>query len=434
MSVLPSQTLPMPEVYYDSNRGNYWDRDAKADWFQLNEASLKRHLKAASYCPKPLPGKLISELEEVLNRLQKEQNVAYAGPLAGYSKGIHEVCGNRILVTTSPKFIEPVVGEWPIIDKILSGMLNLPEKDQTPYFFGWLKLGINALRSPHGKHGQALALVGPHGCAKSLTQNLIITPLFGGRSAKPFQVMTGLTAFNSDLFEAEHLMIEDESPATDIRARRTLGAQLKNITVNTIQRHHQKNKSAISLTPRWRLSLTLNDEAENLMVLPPIDDSIEDKLMLLKVAKQPMPMPTNTPEEQEAFQKAIAAELPAFSYFLLNWQIPDELRSQRFGITHYHHPDLLQSIDELAPEFRLLSLIDVEIFTEFQIGPWEGTAEKLQRELSSNESNSAYEARKLLGGWSSATGVYLARLAKKVPERISERRIKGVRMWTINPK
>ena len=59
----------------------------------------------------------------------------------------------------------------------------------------------------------------------------ILTVILGGRAAKPYQFMTGGTGFNSDMFGAEHLMIEDESPSTDMRARRAFGAQIKNMTV-----------------------------------------------------------------------------------------------------------------------------------------------------------------------------------------------------------
>ena len=152
--------------------------------------------------------------------------------------------------------------------------------------------------------------------------------------------MSGLTPFNSDLFEAEHLMIEDEQASTDIRARRNFGAQLKNITVVDWQRCHAKNRVAISLSPFWRLSVTVNDEPENLMVLPPIDDSIEDKLIILRASKFPMPMRTATLEQRKVFWQRLIDELPAFLDFLLQWEIPRELTSERFGMRHFHHPDI----------------------------------------------------------------------------------------------
>ena len=60
--------------------------------------------------------------------------------------------------------------------------------------------------------------------------------------------------------------------------------------------------------------------------------------------------------------------------FLFQWEIPSKLVSARFGVTHFHHPDILQAIDNLAPESRLLRLIDEELF-EIGSEPWEGIAE-----------------------------------------------------------
>ena len=58
---------------------------------------------------------------------------------------------------------------------------------------------------------------------KSRLQNLI-TPLLGGRVANPYHYMTGKSNFNSELFGAEHLMIEDEPASTRIEARRNTGS------------------------------------------------------------------------------------------------------------------------------------------------------------------------------------------------------------------
>jgi hypothetical protein len=242
--------------------------------------------------------------------------------------------------------------------------------------------------------------------------------------------MTGATPFNADLFAAEHQMIEDEPASTDIRARRNLGANLKNVTVNDVQRCHAKNRTPLSLTPFWRLTITGNDEAENLMVLPPIDDSIEDKLILLRAHKKPMPAKTGTLAERSAFWGSLIAELPAFVDFLLHWEIPVELQSERFGITHYHHPDILRAIDDLAPEKRLLTLIDTEVFKAGEPRQWQGKSEQLETLLTDKEASTSYAARQLFT-FNTAAGVYLGRLARKHPDRVTERRVSTGRLWTI---
>jgi hypothetical protein len=58
--------------------------------------------------------------------------------------------------------------------------------------------------------------------------------------------MSGQTAFNANLFEAEHLMIEDDVASSDIKARRSFGAHLKQITATQEIQHHAKHRQALT--------------------------------------------------------------------------------------------------------------------------------------------------------------------------------------------
>lgn len=397
----------------------------------INESSAKRMLKALGFMD--TGSCALTDLEQAVLDIQSKQNIAYAGPLAGYSRGLARINQSNILVTNSPSLIQAKSGQWPIISALLEGMLNDPIEDQRPYLYGWLRVGVEALYQGKIRPGQALCFAGEAESGKSLVQ-AIITEILGGRAAKPYQFMTGGTSFNSDAFEAEHLMIEDESASTDIRARRAFGAQLKQITASLDQRCHAKNRTGLVLRPFWRLTISVNDEPENLMVLPPIDPSIEDKIMLFKVHKNPMPMPTSSLDEREAFWRAIVAELPAFLDFILNWTIPPHLMSSRYGITHYHHPEILGSLDELAPEIRLLAIIDQALLNHGKNAQclFQGSAEELEQKLVGACSAVRPQAARLLG-FTNACGVYLGRLRKRPNARVTSRTITGHTEWTILP-
>lgn len=426
----PPQALD--EVCFDFNRQNYWMRNERGGWITLSETQVKRQLRAIGISPRCPEGSYVSPLDQRLLMIQGQRDVNYAGPLAGHHAGIYTAGEKRFLVTESPRLVLPVPGEWPVLQRLIEGLLVDGDCDQRPYFYGWLKIAVEALLARQIRPGQCLALCGQHNCGKSLVQNLITT-LLGGRSAKPYQFMAGQTPFNADLFEAEHLMIEDDQSSTDIRARRNFGSNIKSFCVNLTHRLHDKSRRAVNgLCPFWRVSITVNDEPENLMVLPPLDDSLRDKLILLRAFKRPMPMPTESNEERAAFWATLQSELPAFVHFLTTWTIPDELRSDRFGIAHYHHPELVQAIDSLAPEQKLIMLIDSELFSTPAAGSWHGTAAELEIRLTATDSRCAHEARKLLT-WSSACGVYLGRLAKKEPGRVVDDRLSNSRDWIINP-
>lgn len=427
-SITPKQAR---EVYFDPNRASYWTRNERGGWILMNETQIKRRLRASGVSPHKPDGCYVSPLDERLLDIQERLDVHYAGPLAGHHAGVFTCGEKRILVTDSPRLVIPMPGEWPTLAKLLQGLLVDGECDQRPYLFGWLKIALEALQARQCRPGQVLALCGPHACGKSLLQNLITT-LLGGRAAKPYQFMAGQTTFNADLFEAEHLMIEDDQSSTDIRARRHFGASIKSICYNETQRCHPKGRTAITLTPFWRVSITVNNEPENLMVLPPLDDSLEDKLMLLRAYKRPMPLPTDSNEDRTAFWATLQGELPAFVHYLMTWTIPEDLRCSRNGVIHYHHPELVEAIDSLAPEQKLLLLLDSELFTTPAAGPWHGTAAELEIRLKGPDSRCAHEARNLLY-WQTACGVYLGRLAKRMPERIEYAHTPDSRKWTIHP-
>lgn len=416
------------EILYDSNRTSFWVKNDRNAWMLVTAGDIRRRLKEMGFRSKTEPDEEVSQVDRLLTALQHSNDVDYADSLAGYKTGIYMIKGKRILVRDSPTLIKPANGEWPHLAGIFERMLG---EEQKTYLFGWLKVAVEALYTSRFRVGQALVLAGPADCGKSLSQYLI-TLLLGGRPAMPHRYMTGLTPFNSELLGSEHLVIEDEEASTDIRARRNFGANVKLICANTDQSAHAKYRNAITLTPFWRLSISVNDEPENLMILPPIDKSLEDKFIILKAEKHAMPMDTVTDRERQVFINALKAELPHFLQFLFDFKIPTDLVSDRYGITHFHHPDILEAISAMAPETRLLEMIDARLFDSPAPGSWHGTANKLERELTSESSCVRRQAERLLT-FHLACGTYLGRLQKRSPDRFESQHTKKGNVWTINP-
>jgi hypothetical protein len=373
-------------LYYSEFNGPYFIPKIPNGWTKVSEIGARRYLRAQGFSPGKRRGEL-SEIDNIFLWVTQTRSVAYAGPLAGRKAGPFTHQGNLIFVTSSPAMIEPTSGDFPVIQQLLERLL----KTQLDYFLGWLKTAIEALRDGQIRQGQALVLAGPRNCGKSLLQNQIITPLLGGRSAKPYQFMSSQTQFNSDLFGAEHQMIEDEIPSADMRTRRNFGTMIKQFTATEEIRCHGKYKPGLTLSPFWRLTISCNDEPEDLAILPPLDESLADKLILLKAYPGPMPMRTTSNAERIAFRNRITSELPAFVDFLLRWEIPEKIRGERYGIREYHNPEIVEAIEELSPEERLKELIDsspdffdpdqpLGIVKELHPAPiaWEGTATQLE--------------------------------------------------------
>ena len=414
-------------TYYDMARKEYLWPLASGGWIPLNETQCKRHLRADGYRTKPEEGEPISAVDKALIELQVRRGVDYAGPLAGHRAGHYRMQGKDILVTTSPVIPKPEPGEWPTIMALLDSLLFDVDHDQLGTFYAWVKTFLESLMHGPPRTGQALALCGPIGCGKSLLQ-VLLTILMGGRVSKPYQFALGESGFNADLFQAEHLCIEDEAPSTDMRARRTLGAFIKGVAANQVHRLHAKNRDAVTLEPLWRLTISCNDEPEHLLTLPPLDESILDKIIMLRCSRPETPFNDGTPTGRRDYWNRLVSEVPAFVHHLLGWQIPEHLACSRFGVKAFQHPALVEALLELSSERKCLSLIEMAVDL-----PWEGTAEELER-LLREHSSTRYEAGQLLK-WQAALGTFLGRLSKTDPERVMRmpREHGGRRQWTIRP-
>ena len=420
-------------VYYDRTRKEYLVVDGSQNWFPVNETMLRRQCKVRGMQVKPPEGDVSSDFDRFVVNLQTMRGVAYAGALAGHPKGPREVNGSLILVTSEPFLMPPQKGDFPTLKALLHGMFASDEHDQLTCFYGWLQNALRCLHARTRKPGQVLVIAGPAECGKSLLQT-IITWMMGERECKPYAYMTGATDFNSELFAAEHLRLDDEQASTDMRARRAFGARVKELLFGHAQRMHGKHRDALTLDPIWRMTVSLNEEPESLQVLPSLDESLEDKFIILRASKKPMPMPTGTTEQTAVFAATLRQELPAFIHWLTNeFVIPEALKNERCGIRHWHHPELLTAIRELSPHARLLSLIDKELFhARHMQTQWEGTADELEHELTGSQSGVRQEAAKLLC-WNNACGTYLGRLAKDMSERIKPARTAVARRWAIHP-
>ena len=418
--------------YYDSSRKEYLVKNSGGRWLALNETQFKRKLRAEGKSPK-VPGGVdgvhISPVEAELLRIQDEDDVSFAGVVAGHREGFYEQNGTRFLVTDSPNLIEPSAGSWPVLHAFLNGLLG-GDEEQLSVFKAWVKFAVKAVRSSNRQPGQALVLAGPAGCGKSLLQGLI-TEILGGRSAKAALFLTGRTDFNAELFGAEHLILEDEFMSTKISERVKLGAGIKGLTVNELHPCHRKGSTIVNLRPLWRVSVSVNDDPEALLVLPPMDDHVEDKFILLRCIGAEFPMPTTTAEEQRAFRGTLTKELPAFLDELERFEVPSHLSSSRYGVASYHNPQLAEDLASLSPESQLLELIDAAGNSLFGVDErWQGTAAELRVELLSLPSTQR-DARSLLE-WKNAAGTYLGRLAKKHPKRVQHRRTAELRAWIIH--
>ena len=423
-------------VTYYPKENKYYIKDGDGVWTAYLEGHFCDILTRRHGLPKPKDKERFSPMVNLLlEETRYNRVVDYAGPLCGRPSGYLKIGGMRALITQGPELIEPVEGKWPHLNASFRGLLggiSEPHKDhQLASFYAWLQVAVRSIREYRITQAPALAVAGPAGCGKSVLLQVIVAAL-GGRQAQPLPYMNAETPFNSDLFNAECLIFDDDGINDSKADRHKLGQELKKMTVATKQaRWHAKGREARSIPAWWRVIFCLNDSEESLQVLPPLDDGIRDKILLLRASRYTFPFKGNPTEDevQEVFHK----EMPHFLHWLLNvFVIPESVANARFGVAGWAHPELAEALSAMDQDTQLLALIDEAadaVFITGAGGVWQGTSTQLHRILL-DDGRTASSSRRLLP-YAVKTSKLLQRLIKSCPTRVSFRRTGKERTYTI---
>lgn len=330
--------------------------------------------------------------------LIQNRSVDYAGLLVGYTSGLHDVNGHTILVTASPRVIEPRSGAFNIIQKLIVTLFKDAEHPQYSIFMQWLAECYRAFHSrmtTEGpwtfQHCPILGIFGDSGCGKSALIKLVIEPLLGGKRADPLKFLNE-GKFNKDLFSASLLVLDDKAAAANLEERRMRVGALKSLLWDADQRMEGKGTDALDLTvqPFWRLVIAGNP-GPGYNVLPTLDKSLRDKMILLHCS-QAEELPESN-EQRAAWAKKIALELPAFAHFLLKFQAAatDKIiyaKPNRTSCPIFWHPTIANALMELQPEMRLMEMIENLKLIDEAAPLWEGTASEFESAMRSLDKDS----------------------------------------------
>lgn len=415
------------EVYFDVRDSGYWYR-VNGRYVKLKKGDIQMHFKDKGLRDDRWFNN-IREIDWPLWNSQMKRLVDYAGDLAGHRAGIFKDTGGRsYLVMNEARGVwEDFKKKLPEPKWFLNFIQNLLPDEQHFYFCTWLAVALDALRKGTFRPGQVVFLVGPSSCGKSLLQ-LIVTEILGGRAANPFKYMMGITNFNENLAGAEHWIIEDPNTTTDTRARRAFGNMLKECANNVMFQISAKGKAAVDLPLFRRITVSVNDEHENVSIVPPMDASIQDKVFLFKCT------PVALGNDREAIWKSVMQEVPAIRAWLLRnfLKIPKEYQHDRYLIGAWHHAEILRTLSDMANETRLLGIIDQVLFEEVNQMTPPIIIKSMDLEIELKKSKYGFEIEKMTR-FPGAIGALLSKLAKQVPERFSSKKLHGYTRWTIKP-
>lgn len=316
-------------------------------------------------------------VNEAFGEIEIARAVDWKGDIAGERRGLFRFHGQRFLIDRGPKVIEPSEGNYPLMESILSQAF--PNTTARMVFELWLAGRHVAVREAKHVPSPMMVLAGKPNAGKSLLA-FITKEILGGRVANPMTAWRGKLPWTDNLLGCELLLIDDSVGSTDPRARREFGERFKEAIYCGNVEINKRNHSSLTMRPAWAVMVCCNETPDNLSVIPPLDEGIEDKISLLKVMPIVTPMLAATPGEKAAFAAAIKAELPAFLDRILKLETPDELNDSRAGVIAWKDPELLEAISQLSPETQLEELLTMA-FERGTLGPGWMSASELKSVL-----------------------------------------------------
>lgn len=279
--------------------------------------------------------------------------------VAGLPAGIN--INEKLLIETGYHF--PRVGETdncPTFKAFIKAAFK-KDPEQEKYIMSWMKRMLMNLKGEDYLRGHILYLVGEKNSCKTLLLNLIsfLTGIDKHTDVRDI-LMDNKSNFNSELFKSTILSCDDKNPPkhTDYS---NYASSIKSLAATLNYRWEAKNRDAVTLSPKWRVIFCLNDTAEATMMLPPINSSTQDKVLVLKM------IPPHLDEKicgclkdpADTTDSVFYNELPEIRKYILDYIVPDDIvddESMRFGFKSYQTPTI--EISENVNK-KTLEIIDI---------------------------------------------------------------------------
>jgi len=389
------------------------------EWIGLSREDAKLQLKVMGVSDQKRKGQNASDVDAVLAHIQIQRRVTAAVPVLYRDTDIEEIGGERYLNLNTRQAMQPAAdGDpnlWPWIHNFVENAFD----GGRDHFLGWFKHVYESALRKDLQPGQVIVIAGDAHTGKSFINRWMIGAALGG-SVNATQVLMRQSSFNKQAGEVGLWRVDDAPTDGDPRDKRRFTQALKEHAANPTLLYHPKFRDAIELPFLGRVVITMNIDPESLALLPAMDSSFADKVMLFRLRDGFVPKFKRTTTENES---QILSELPHFLRWLLNWEPPKEVinRSKpRYGVKPFHHPKLVEESHAESVEYSVQELLEpwcigkskdrdaqatytaTELLHELQ-NDMPGltrhlTAQKLAKSLS-----------KLLGAWPVLTEKYISR-------------------------
>ena len=315
----------------------------------------------------------VSELLRALHMIQTNKRVAAAVPFVFAKEKVVRHNNLEYFNTCRVRPLTPAKGKgkwgqgFPDLAKWMEHMFG---EEQLRHELAWLAYAYVNAHAGTPKRGHAHFLVGPPNCGKTLYNTVVLGGLFGGH-VKASEYLVGKTMFNDYLFETGLWTVDDEAPTAGMDQHTSFTSKIKEFVANEEFVVNGKFRKSGRVLWRGRLSISLNNDPVSMRLLPDLDMSIRDKLVVYMCRAGT----DFAPDVKEVLEK----QLPCFARYLMGHKIPKNLASSRFGVKEYMNSDIHKMaaidsryayVDDLLTLFRRTHCLE-------EGEEWEGTCSDL---------------------------------------------------------
>lgn len=381
------------KAFYKKSSFGVWEPHQKEDFIAM--LKVKHGVDAAKD-----RGEVASEMDRALVYVQEHKRVSGVLPKVFDAQELLYFNGRRFLNCAAVRAMEPAETkqEWgqnfpwlaeffdtcfdpapvPCVDR-----RRAPQPAKT-IFFAWLKRFYGSAFAGALTKGQALFLAGGVDRGKTLLSTQIIGRLVGG-SSDASDFLNTTSSFNKELLEVGLWQIDDGVASQDPMAHQKFSEMVKRSVANPTFSYHRKYSDAQRVDWFGRVVVTFNDDASSVRIMPNLDQSIEDKLIVLLFAEGTRQFP-----DWHEMDDTLTNELPFFARWLLDWETPAEIfGNKRFGINSYIQEDLRTKSLHAGGVSDLLELIELWIQRaqphEKHGDFWQGSASAWMAEVGSDD-------------------------------------------------
>jgi hypothetical protein len=425
-------------AYFDLDTAHY-AVPGERSWRFYNKEDMLMNLKVGGISHRLGPGKTCTEAEQVLVMIQHSRVADGAAPFLFNHNPVVDFNGLNMLNTAfssrvlAPAREDPDVDQFPWLAEFFENFFdNTLINDCRPvdFFLAWLQRFWRSGLAREPRLGQLIVIAGNTGHGKSFMAVKIMRHILGGAVDACKYLLEG-KGFNKELGASPVWCVDDATSTANFNDHKRFSEMLKKHTASPELTFHPKFRDAITVPWFGRIMITCNTDADSLSILPNLDGSILDKLMLFR-CNPDFHAKFGSLQENEAL---LSRELPHFLAWLDTWEPPEgvlDRKRPRYGVVSYHHPSLVEAARDSSPDHRFVEILESWRMSMIAAAPkdtlWKGSCTDLIRAINTDSSLSS-----LMRSYSPvAVGRIMSKVAAywKPLQRTS--RIKGITHYHID--